>query len=349
MSQQLRIAGMRNDRQRLEGGLADALVVRATTNARVERFGDVFELRRGRVDVEPDGSYHEVGLRSFGGGIFHKSPSSGAEIGSKRVYSICPNDLVISNVFGWEGALAVASSDEEGTIGSHRFMTWVSAHEVVVDPRWAALYLTRGEGLAGLGRASPGSAGRNGTLAVSRLQNVPIRVPSADTQAQVVQAVDRIRGLDALADRSETLLSALIPAALNAAFRNHRRNRLPLVPGDDHMPKESEPNRARRHGETLRGCKVGIAGLAGTAGSASARRGPRMGRRIVYATERRDQPPGLDVVNSDGSGTQRLKSSPTRATRISWSPRRRHDRLHDSSEKPPHPERLGAAQGSPSR
>jgi hypothetical protein len=36
-----------------------------------------------------------------------------------------------------------------------------------------------------------------------------------------VQAVDRIRGLDALSDRSETLLSALIPAALNAAFRNH--------------------------------------------------------------------------------------------------------------------------------
>jgi type I restriction enzyme S subunit len=220
VSQQLRIAGIRNDRQRLERGLADALVVRATTNARVARFGDLFELQRRQVDVEPDGTYREVGLRSFGGGIFHKSPSSGAEIGSKRVYSICPNDLVISNVFGWEGALAVASSAEAGMIGSHRFMTWVSGRGVV-DPHWAALYLTRGEGLEELGRASPGSAGRNRTLAVSRLQNVPIRVPASEAQAQVVQAVDRIRGLDALSDRSETLLSALIPAALNAAFRNH--------------------------------------------------------------------------------------------------------------------------------
>ena len=55
VSQQLRIAGIRNDRQRLERGLADALVIRATTNARVARFGDVFELRRRQVDVEPDG------------------------------------------------------------------------------------------------------------------------------------------------------------------------------------------------------------------------------------------------------------------------------------------------------
>jgi Tol biopolymer transport system component len=45
------------------------------------------------------------------------------------------------------------------------------------------------------------------------------------------------------------------------------------------------------------------------------------GRRIVYATERRDRPPGLYVVNSDGSGTQRLASSRTRGyTDPSWSP-----------------------------
>jgi Tol biopolymer transport system component len=45
------------------------------------------------------------------------------------------------------------------------------------------------------------------------------------------------------------------------------------------------------------------------------------GSRIVYGKERRDQPPGLYVVNSDGSGTQRLKSSRTRGyTDPQWSP-----------------------------
>lgn len=220
LSHQRQIAEIRNNRQRLERGLADALVFRAAANAEVARFGDVFELHRRQVDVEPDVTYRQVGLRSFGGGIFHKPPSSGAEIGAKRVYSIRPRDLVISNVFGWEGALAVASSADADMIGSHRFMTWVGDPDVV-EPHWAALYLTRGEGLAQLQRASPGSAGRNRTLAVSRLQNVPIRVPSVEIQAQVVQAVDKIRGLESLTDRSETLSSALIPAALNAAFSDH--------------------------------------------------------------------------------------------------------------------------------
>ena len=45
------------------------------------------------------------------------------------------------------------------------------------------------------------------------------------------------------------------------------------------------------------------------------------GRRIVYSTDRPDQPPALYVVNSDGSGAQRLKSSRTRGyTDPSWSP-----------------------------
>ena len=46
---------------------------------------------------------------------------------TKRVFRIEPGDLVISNVFAWEGAIAVASDDEAGTIGSHRFMTFVPA------------------------------------------------------------------------------------------------------------------------------------------------------------------------------------------------------------------------------
>ena len=45
------------------------------------------------------------------------------------------------------------------------------------------------------------------------------------------------------------------------------------------------------------------------------------GQRIAYSKERRDRPPALYVVNSDGSGTQRLRSSRTEGcTDPSWSP-----------------------------
>ena len=48
----------------------------------------------------------EIGVRSFGRGIFHKEPIDGTALGNKRVFRIEPGDLVLSNVFAWEGAVA---------------------------------------------------------------------------------------------------------------------------------------------------------------------------------------------------------------------------------------------------
>ncbi len=50
--------------------------------------------------------------------------------------------MILSNVFAWEGAIAVAGVDEAGLVGSHRFMTYV------VDPARA-----RGRSGTGLGLA----------------------------------------------------------------------------------------------------------------------------------------------------------------------------------------------------
>src|SRR5205823_11936776 len=62
-------------------------------------------------------SYVEIGVRSFGRGIFHKAPVTGASLGNKRVLEIRPGDLVFNNVFAWEGAVALAGPAEAGTIG----------------------------------------------------------------------------------------------------------------------------------------------------------------------------------------------------------------------------------------
>ena len=91
---------------------------------RAVRVGAVASLERRQVSVEPSKTYEEIGMRSFGKGIFHKGQVRGATLGSKRVFKIHPGDLVLSNVFAWEGAIAVAGETEAGKIGSHRFLTY---------------------------------------------------------------------------------------------------------------------------------------------------------------------------------------------------------------------------------
>lgn len=155
------------------------------------RVGEVLRLERRPVQVDPYEEYVEVGVRSFGRGIFLKEPVEGASLGNKRVFRIEPDDLVISNVFAWEGAIAVASEDERDTIGSHRFMTFVPSDERI-DIRWAAWFFRSEPGLELIRKASPGSAGRNRTLAIDRFEALEIPLPPIDEQCDVAARLDHV-------------------------------------------------------------------------------------------------------------------------------------------------------------
>ena len=168
----------------------------STKNVRV---GDVLTLQRRQVDLDPTLEYEEIGLRSFGRGIFHKPPVAGSDLGNKRVFRIEPGDLVISNVFAWEGAVAVASAAEIGKIGSHRFMTFTACAEGTIDTRYAAWFFRSEMGLKLLKSASPGSAGRNRTLAVGRFEDLTLPLPPLEEQRPVV---DRLERVDAIAAKA---------------------------------------------------------------------------------------------------------------------------------------------------
>ncbi len=179
------------------------------------RVGDVLRLERRQVQVDPEAQYEEIGLRSFGRGTFHKEPVDGVTLGDKRVFQIESGDLLISNVFGWEGAIAVASDADAGKIGSHRFMTFVPRNGRV-DTSWAAWYFRSESGLELIRRASPGSAGRNRTLAVKRFEDLVISVPPIEEQAQQAAYLADVSGearatLAALTARGPASVVTMLP------------------------------------------------------------------------------------------------------------------------------------------
>lgn len=158
------------------------------------RVGDVLRLVRRPVLVDPGRDYEEIGVRSFGKGIFHKAPVSGATLGGKRVFEIRPGELVLSNVFAWEGAVAVSSQADRGKIGSHRFMTYEAVGDRI-DIDWAGWFFKSEPGVELLGKASPGSAGRNRTLAVERFEALEIPLPLIDDQRQIAAHLERVATL----------------------------------------------------------------------------------------------------------------------------------------------------------
>lgn len=167
------------------------------------KLGEIAPICRRPIQVDLEGAYPELGVRSFGKGTFHKPPLSGADAGNKRLFGIESGDLVFSNVFAWEGAVAVAKPEDSGRFGSHRFITCVVDRNRA-DPKFLCSYLTASnEGLEQLRLASPGGAGRNRTLGIEKLAEISVPVPPLSEQRAIVAR------LDALADKTGQLTTRL--------------------------------------------------------------------------------------------------------------------------------------------
>jgi type I restriction enzyme S subunit len=155
-------------------------------------LGEIAPIIRRPVEIFHDQEYPELGIRSFGRGTFHKPALSGAAVGTKRLFRIEPGDLIFSNVFAWEGAIAVASSADAGRFGSHRFITCVVDAERA-DATFVKLYLTAScEGREQILKASPGGAGRNRTLGVEKMGHILVHLPPIEAQKALVARLDAL-------------------------------------------------------------------------------------------------------------------------------------------------------------
>jgi len=209
--------GLRREAERALEALLREVYRQAIEGAPVHRMVDVAPLVRRPVLVEVSETYHELGVRSFGKGTFHKAPITGASLGTKKVFGIQPGDLLFNIVFAWEGAVAVARPEDEGRIGSHRFLTCVPKENVATGPFLCYHFLTE-HGLRQIGEASPGGAGRNRTLGLSALAEILVPVPPIEKQLwfdSIQKRADSIRRL-----RAESAeLDALLPSILDRAFK----------------------------------------------------------------------------------------------------------------------------------
>lgn len=186
-------------------------------DAPAQAMFDISPLVRRPVSVEVEKSYPELGVRSFGKGTFHKPPLSGGDVGSKKLFWIHPGDLVFQIVFAWEGAVAIAKPEDANRCGSHRFLTCVcDPKQVLAD--WLLFYFLTPVGLAQLGEASPGGAGRNRTLGIDKLARMQVPVPPMEQQLKIASIMEAKRQFLEM-NTFERDAEALRRSILSKAFR----------------------------------------------------------------------------------------------------------------------------------
>lgn len=189
----------------------------AIADAPLRPMADVAPLVRREQSIDLNGSYPELGIRSFGKGSFHKPPLSGGDVGTKRLYRIEPGDLLFSNVFAWEGAIAIAQPEDAGRFGSHRFIT-CQANPNLTTAEFLRYYFLTDDGMLKIGEASPGGAGRNRTLGLEKLMAIDVPMPPLVVQQTFDRLQAEIAALKAKHTDIRAANAALLPATLERVF-----------------------------------------------------------------------------------------------------------------------------------
>ncbi|MEI8264270.1 MAG: restriction endonuclease subunit S [Betaproteobacteria bacterium] len=91
---------------------------------RVVRLGDAIELHEIDEPITPGGTYPQVGVRGFGGGLFAKGPINGTETTYRAFHRLYEGAIVLSQVKGWEGAIARCPAELAGWFVSPEYRTF---------------------------------------------------------------------------------------------------------------------------------------------------------------------------------------------------------------------------------
>ncbi len=184
---------------------------------KVVALGNLLEMNRESVNVNLKQVYQEIGVRSFGRGVFFKELNTGASLDNKRVFWITPGKLIVNIVFAWEGAVAITGTETSGSIGSHRFPMY-EAKTNQTDINYIRHYLLTPDGLTKLLQASPGGAGRNKTLGQQSFLNIKIPMPPIEIQKGIADQADTLIKAEEISsqrlNKTHLLMRSLIDSTL---------------------------------------------------------------------------------------------------------------------------------------
>ena len=166
------------------------------------------------VSVEADAQYPNMGILSFGRGVFNKAPIDGSRTSAKTLYRIRAGQFIYSRLFAFEGAYAAVPQEFDGRFVSNEFPTF-DVDEDIADAQLSrrllplAADLATARALESRARRSPPARPCRGGLGTDRL------VPPAAIKDEIVDQLARLSGAEGPRTRFLNLLDAFEASALN--------------------------------------------------------------------------------------------------------------------------------------
>lgn len=178
---------------------------------------DLMRLELDDVVVDPATLYPNVGILSFGRGLFEKEPIEGAVTSAKKLFRIRANQFIYSRLFAFEGAYAVVDERFDGYYVSNEFPSF-AVDLARVDPAFLGAYFRSPTVWRDLAGSSKGLGVRRQRVQPEAILDYDVWLPTLEEQRSVARTVQLISASDAARSRVKARLDALAAAALNQTF-----------------------------------------------------------------------------------------------------------------------------------
>ncbi len=148
------------------------------------------------IDIEDDVIYKRVTIKTNHNGISLRDEEIGANIGTKKQFTVKPNQFLLSKIDARNGAFGIVPSELDNAIITGNFWTY-EVDKKIVDINWF-LYFTESQHFIDICKsASTGSTHRK-YLDETKFLNHKIRVPSIDEQRAIVEQIQNVKEIQTL-------------------------------------------------------------------------------------------------------------------------------------------------------
>lgn len=159
---------------------------------------EVLSLDLHKEPIDSAKTYEMVGVLSYGRGLFRRPVVQNGQTSYSHMLRLKAEHVVMSQLFGWEGALALSTQEFDGSYLSPNFPTFI-ADEKKLDRKFLGWIMQRPSFWEDLGSRAKGMGDRRRTLNPEALFQSTTLLPPLSEQRAIVAR------LDALADKIRQL------------------------------------------------------------------------------------------------------------------------------------------------
>ena len=182
------------------------------------RLSDVVEFVDDSHRVQPDKSYPNLGIYSYGRGLFHKPPISGLATSAAALRRVKAGQFIYSRLFAFEGAYGMVTNEFDGAFVSQEYPTFECApHRIRAE--FLAAYFKPARVWKDVAVGSKGLGDRRQRVQAAQVLAHELWIPPMAWQNRLAEVRAEIDALKRLQSETGAELEALLPAILDRAFK----------------------------------------------------------------------------------------------------------------------------------